>query len=111
MLGIVEERKEKAPIARGFLLVSVPLETSSASVAFARAGFVDDDCSPVHFLAIEHFDSFRGFLVRAHLDEAETARAPSHLVHDDGSGLNRSCLREFLSKILIRGFIREAADK
>ena len=48
--------------------------TAAATTAFfAGSGFIHDEVAAVHFISVEHFNGFMGFLIGTHLDETESA--------------------------------------
>ena len=56
---------------------------AAAGALFFRTGFIDRQLTAAQFRAVEFFSSRLGFVVAAHGDEGETARAARHLVHSN----------------------------
>jgi hypothetical protein len=58
---------------------------ASATIAFfARTRFVDVECSPFQFLAIESSDGGLSFAARGHFNESESFGFAGEFVFDDG---------------------------
>jgi hypothetical protein len=75
-----------------------------------RARFVDREAAATHFVRVQIGDRLLRFLVRAHLDEREPARAPGgHVTHHlDGLDGSRAC--EELLELRFPDFVGEISN-
>jgi hypothetical protein len=64
------------------------------------ASFVDDEVSVTEQPPVEHLDCLGRFLLRSHLHEAESARAPRELIGDDADALDGTRLLKQFAEIL-----------
>src|SRR5262249_59467095 len=89
-----------APAATATRTVPTP-PAATATAARALARFADVDLTAADVAAIDVGDRLLGLGVRAHLDEAEPARAAGRAIRHHGRGLARSGLREQPLQIIV----------
>src|SRR4051794_36068532 len=70
--------------------VAPPAATAAPAAVLTGLGLVDRQRAAVHLLAVHGLDGGLGFLVGAHLDEAEPLGAAGVAVHDDLRRLHRA---------------------
>src|ERR1044071_7680699 len=105
MLPSRDERDRRQQVAPG-----AALEPAAAVAVLARLGDVDGQVTAVEVVTVELSDGGLALFLRRHLDEAEAARAARVAILDDRGRLDRTGLREVLTKILARSLEREVAD-
>src|SRR5581483_5780935 len=79
--------------------------------ALARLRLADVDLAAANVAAVQRRDGLVGLARRAHLDEAETARAARLTVRDDRCRLARPVLREERLEVRAGGVEREVSDE
>lgn len=77
---------------------------------FTGTGFIDDQGSAFHLLAIHAVDRRLRFGIRAHLDEAETLGATGFTVHHDLRRRHGAELSECLLEIVVSYVVRQVTD-
>src|SRR5271165_2324417 len=81
---------------------TVPTAATALPAAFlARLGFVDGQRSAVMLLAVERLNGGLGFLVAAHLDEAEPLGAAGVAILDDLGRHDRAVLPKQLRQVTV----------
>ena len=88
-----------------------PAATAAAEAAFRlRTRFVDDQRAAFHLLLVELADGFLRFLVRAHLDEREAARAAGGHVPHHANVVHLAGPAEQFRELIFRGRIGKVPD-
>ena|SRR5882724_2156695 len=88
-------RSDYLPAKAGILTVA-----GWARTLFARARFIDGECAPGYFLAVERGHGDASFSVVVHGDERETARFAGHAVHHQRNLADFAVLFEKILKIV-----------
>ena len=85
--------------------------TTATEAAFRfRTCFVDDQRAPVHLLLVEFGDGFLRFLVRAHLDESEAARAAGRHVAHHANAVHLAGAAEQFGELIFGCGVRKVPD-
>jgi hypothetical protein len=84
--------------------------TATAAALFARAGFVDGQRAAAMFLAVERADRRLGFLIGAHLDEAESFGSAGVAIVDDLGGDYRPMLSKQLLEFRAIDLVAQVAN-
>jgi len=88
-------RSDYLPAKAGVLTV-----TGWTGTLFACARFIDGECAPCDFLAVERAHGGASFSVVVHGDERETARFAGHAVHHQRDLADFAVLFEKILKIV-----------
>ena len=82
----------------------------AARTLFAWTGFIDDQGTTVHLLAVHAIDGRQGFGVGAHFHESKTLGAAGFPVHHDLRRRHRAELSECLLEIVVSYVVRQVTD-
>ena len=90
---------------------SAPSSATTARTIFHRAGFIDCQLAAAKLGGVQFLDRLGGFFLRAHLDEAESARLTSHAVLDDIYRQHSACFGEVILKVVFSNAVIDVADE
>src|SRR5579875_509621 len=95
----------------GSVAASAAVPGPSTGPALARPRLAHVDLAAGEVPAVQRRDRLVRLARRAHLDEAEAARAPRVAVRDDGGGFARPVLREERLEVRASGVERQVSDE